>query len=229
MRKILKIGFGILGVIVILLILAGLIIHKPLPEGTSGPRAEALTDSMLKAINYQAYDTLHRISWSYPKGHHFDWNKTANEVRVRWGDYDVHLKPDSLTGIAYKNGEVLSERANEKAVWKAWKLFANDSFWLVAPFKARDLGTERSIVKTDRGDALLITYTSGGVTPGDSYLWILDENYRPTAWRVWVKIIPVGGLEFSWEKWQKYEGVWFAASHKGPGPVSIDLTNLSVN
>lgn len=73
MRKTLKISLSILGVVVILLIFAGLIIHKPRPEGVSGPRAEALTDSMLKAINYEAYDTLHRISWSYPKGHHFDW------------------------------------------------------------------------------------------------------------------------------------------------------------
>jgi hypothetical protein len=27
----------------------------------------------------------------------------------------------------------------------------------------------------DEKEALMVTYTSGGSTPGDSYVWILDE------------------------------------------------------
>lgn len=228
MKKVIKIVVVTIMAVVVLLVVAGLIIHKPLPQGTQGPKAEALTDSLLKAINYEGYNTLDQISWLYPKGHHFVWNKQDNEVNVKWDDYEVTFKPDSMTGTAYKKGEKLSGKKEVKAIQKAWELFANDSFWLLAPFKVRDPGTERSIVKTDKGDALLVTYTSGGVTPGDSYLWILDENYRPTAWQLWVKIIPPGGLEFSWEGWQKHEGVWFALDHKGPGPVQITLTNLKV-
>ena len=33
----------------------------------------------------------------------------------------------------------------------------------------------------------------GGVTPGDTYLWILDDSGRPVAWRVWVKILHIPG------------------------------------
>jgi hypothetical protein len=73
--------------------------------------------------------------------------------------------------------------------------FNNDSFWLIAPFKLRDAGTTRSIVMQDN-QALMITYALS--TPGDSYVWFV-ENYMPKAWRMWVSIIPVGGLETTWE------------------------------
>jgi hypothetical protein len=43
----------------------------------------------------------------------------------------------------------------------------------------------------DNQEALMITYASGGSTPGDSYVWFVDQNYMPKAWRMWVSIIPV--------------------------------------
>ena len=81
--------------------------------------------------------------------------------------------------------------------------------------KIFDDGTSRKIVEMEDGSkALLITYSSGGATPGDSYLWILDENNLPKAWKLWVSIIPWGGLEFSWEEWQTLEtGVKVSTKH----------------
>lgn len=222
LRRILVVVLIIATVVVII----GLVISKPLPEGESGARAEALADSMLLALNKPAYDSIRVLSWSYPKGHHFIWNKQENEVNVRWDAYEVVFSPANLTGISRLNGKVLSGKAHEEAVHKAWTFFANDSFWLVAPFKIRDPGTLRYIVETERGDALLVTYTSGGVTPGDSYLWFLDESYRPVAWQLWVEMLPVNGLEFSWQGWTQQKGAWFALVHKGP--KTIHLTNLEV-
>jgi hypothetical protein len=46
--------------------------------------------------------------------------------------------------------------------------FNNDSFWLIAPFKLRDAGTTRSIVMQDEKKSFMISYASGGSTPGDS-------------------------------------------------------------
>ena len=76
-------------------------------------------------------------------------------------------------------------RADE-LLQRAWVHFANDGFWLAAPFKVRDPGTSRALVKTDDGrDALLVTYGSGGVTPGDAYLWHLGHDGLPTRYEMW--------------------------------------------
>lgn len=230
MKKILKyLGIAIL-VGVLGMALLGILMHEPRPEGQPGLRAERLADSVLSSLNFKAYEQLAILQWSYPPGHHYVWNKAQDSVNVQWDDMEVMLSTETLRGYAYRQGRALDGNDLDEALWTAWKYFANDSFWLVAPFKLRDPGTTRAYVETDQGPGLMVTYSSGGVTPGDSYLWILDEvTFRPVAWRMWVSIIPVGGLEFSWSNWQSYDGVWLATVHQGPLDLVITVENLAVN
>jgi hypothetical protein len=201
------------------------IASDPLPPSTSDQEeAEQLADKMLDAIGKDAYDSLTLIEWSFPRGHHFVWEKTINRVTASWGVHTVVFYPDELTGDAYKGGQKVSDpQLSKDLVQEAWALFANGSFWLVAPFKVRDPGTTRQKVETENGSGLLVTYSSGGVTPGDSYLWILDESGKPVAWKMWVSILPVKGLEFSWEGGAVHQGVWLAPLHKGPMGIGVDL------
>jgi hypothetical protein len=70
-------------------------------------------------------------------------------------------------------------------------------------------------VTTKNGDeGLMVSYSSGGNTPGDSYVWLLDEDNLPYAWKMWVSIIPIGGLKIPWNGWIKTEtGVMICAIH----------------
>lgn len=201
-------------------------LSEPLPQGQEGPEAEQLADDMLAALNEEAYLSINTLSWTFPGGHHYVWNKKENYVKVSWDDYEVEFFPDTKDGKAIQAGEVLTGKDQRKAIEKAWGYFANDSFWLIAPYKIRDPGTTRAIVQTEEGKGLLVHYASGGVTPGDTYLWILDANNRPKAWKMWVDIIPIGGLRFSWESWKQYKGAWLAPIHQGM--ISVNLTGLEV-
>lgn len=97
---------------------------------------------------------------------------------------------------------LLSGEAAADAAKDAYKMFCNDSFWLMAPFKLTDPGTKRMLVTLPDGrQGLKISYSSGGVTPGDSYVWFLDGQGVPTAFKMWVGILPIGGIEGTWEKW----------------------------
>lgn len=89
-------------------------------------------------------------------------------------------------------------------------------FWLnpLAQFFA--LGTTRQlVVQPDGSEDLLLTYTSGGDTLGDSYLWQVNPDGRPQAWRMWVSIIPLGGVKATWQQWMQLEtGAWISPSHR---------------
>ena len=86
----------------------------------------------------------------------------------------------------------------------------------MAPYKIFDKGTERSIATLKNGkEALLVTYNSGGTTPGDSYLWHLDPTGKPISFQMWVDILPIGGLEASWDDWTTTEsGAQLPTFHK---------------
>jgi len=183
MNKILRIFLKIVGVLALLLFLIfGIcyaLYNEELPQGVSGPEADALAQNMLKAINHEQYQKTRFLEWSYVGGkHQFKWDKEMGKVDVRWKDYKVKLNLNSPEkSTVYENSlEVIGENRS-KHIATALSYFNNDSFWLVAPFKVFDQGVTRSIVPLEDGSkGLLVTYAKGGTTPGDSYLWKLGVN-----------------------------------------------------
>ncbi len=214
LKRVLKVGAWGLGILLLLGTVGYFAMDEKLPASTEGPEAEALADKMLAAIDKPAYDSLHYLQWTYRTGHHYLWDKSRNLVEVTHGKRRVLLQPELMTGLAFDDGKPLDGKDKESAVQKDLTAFWNDAFWLVAPFKVRDPGTRRATVtNADGSKSLLVTYGSGGRTPGDHYLWHLDANGRPTAWQLWVKILPIGGLRFGWDEWQRLgEGAWLSST-----------------
>ncbi|MAJ50949.1 MAG: hypothetical protein CMB82_04960 [Flammeovirgaceae bacterium] len=197
----------------------------PDPEGTQ--KGLWLAEKMSKAMNKSAYDSLSFISWQYGS-HHYDWNKKEDSVKVIWANFEVNVSTRTLEGIAYRGGVILSDDQNKKSVEKAIRYFNNDSFWLVAPYKIYDPGVILYSVSLPLGHGLMVTHTQGGSTPGDSYLWLLDDNYFPRAWKMWVNILPVGGVKSEWMGWQKKKGAWFPGSFETLFFYKKEVKNLVV-
>lgn len=202
-KKLLKYLLALIAFVIAIGFIAFLILDKPLPNGTIGLDAEELADEMLEAINKPGYDTLEYLEWTFRGAHHHKWDKKNNSVVVKWDGQEVYVNLNS------------SIEAYNLLELKAYEFFINDSFWVVAPFKVRDDGVVRSTVEVENGRGLLITYSSGGLTPGDSYLWIIDDYGFPKAWRLWTSNVPIGGMEFSWGGWVNMDEVWFSNLHEG--------------
>ena len=218
-------------IFLLILTLGGLITYwvldKPLPKGEEGPQAEALTSKMLEAINDSAWHATPVVSWNYVGLHSFIWDKARNYTKVSWDDYEIFVDLHKKTGVAYAKGKrVKDSTATAQFVNEAYGYWVNDSFWLNPLTKVRDQGTSRKLIEreADNEAGLLVTYTSGGLTPGDSYLWIIDkDSYRPKAVQRWVSIIPIGGIEFSWEEYVKTEtGAIISIFHQGPIDTKIN-------
>ncbi|MDB2607120.1 hypothetical protein N9Y48_05030 [Zobellia sp.] len=213
---ILLVGFGILY----------LVYNEPLPEGTAGPEADALAEKMLEAINYDMYSKTNYLEWSFASGsHRYKWDKTNGKVDVEWDNYHIllNLTNPSKSEVFERGAEVIGDSKNT-LITKAEGFFNNDSFWLVAPFKVFNAGTQRSLVTQEDGSkSLLITYSSGGSTPGDSYLWHLGPKGLPDSYQMWVSIIPIGGIKATWEDWKIMEtGAFLPTLHK-LGPITLSM------
>ena len=224
-KIVLRIAMALIGLLIVVTV-AVKIASEPLPEVVSGDSADILALQMLKSLNQDAYLSTGVIDFSF-SGHHYAWNKAENIVEVRWASHRVLLELDDLSSSVVYNdqAQILEERPD--LIDQAAAYFYNDSYWLVAPFKVFDPGVERRLVLLeDENDALLVTHSSGGVTPGDSYLWLLDENARPIAFKMWVSVLPIGGLKVTWEDYVQTEtGAYFATRHQ-MGPLTIRIRDL---
>lgn len=222
MKKFFKILGGLIVLIVGFLAIYYFINNEALPEGKKGKEADALAIKMFNAINHETFENTEILKWSFRNEHFYTWNKQENIVHISWDQYKVTLytkQPEK--SVIYIDGKI-SE--NKELIKQAQDFFNNDSFWLIAPFKIFDSGTERSIVNYEGKDALMITYTSGGSTPGDSYLWILDDNYFPTSYKMWTSIIPIGGVSGSWSDWKNTE-----AGIKLPTKHTLSLFGMEIS
>lgn len=212
------VGFGILY----------LIYNEPLPKGKEGPEAQALLDRLNKAVNKEAWDNTRYIQWSFAGlgTHDYLWDNDRHLVEVKYGDTKVLLNPSTKTGKVYENGIEVNEDVDDE-LETAYTYFTNDAFWLNAFVQINQEGTKLEAVDLEEGgQGLLVTYMTGGVTPGDAYLWLLDENGLPTAWKMWVKIIPIGGIKATWENWETLPtGAKVARSHS-MGFLDTEIGNL---
>ncbi len=220
-KKILKVTTGIIIFLTLpTLLLYGFLYYKyneDLPTGVPGEQADTLAYRMLNALDYHAYNVTDYIEWTFKKRHHFKWNKAGNTCEVYWKDYKVNLDfNDASNNTVFKSEVQVTGEDTTELIQKAIGLFNNDSFWVVGPYKVFDKGVKRSIVTLENDEkALLVTYTAGGSTPGDSYLWLLDEDGKPKSFKMWTSILPIDGLEASWSDWTTTEtGVQLPTFHK---------------
>ena len=213
MKKFLKWFVILLVVLMAILAIVGFFLNEPKPKGKPSKLADEITELMMAAVDKAAWDTTAIISWDFAGRQQYLWDKERNIVKVMWGENEVYLDTKTVTGRAFSNGK---EVTTNSLIQQAWKHFCNDSFWLNAVVKAFDPGTTRSLAKPKKGQGgIMVEYASGGVTPGDAYLWIVDENALPVSYKMWVSILPIGGVEFTWENWITLDtGAKIATLHK---------------
>ncbi len=211
--KIFKWLLGILVSLALIGIVIVFLMSENKPEGNAGDEADQMANNMLKALNYESFDTTRYFRWDFGGRQAYFYDKTNNQAIITWGENKVFLQMDSKIGKTFVNGKEQTGDEHTQLIDKAWSHWCNDSFWMFAPFKVFDPGTSRKIVKEEGKDALLIEYASGGVTPGDSYLWILGEDHIPTGYKMWTSIIPLKGMYASWENWKTFEGAKYSTLH----------------
>lgn len=191
--------------------------NEDLPHGEQGESADQLAYKMLEALNQEAYLNTDYLEWTFKGRHHYKWYKSDKTCEVSWDDMTILLDLKNNTNSkVFAGKQEYNGIEKQDYIDKATRYFNNDSFWLVAPYKVFDEGSERRLVKTEDGnEALLITYTTGGTTPGDSYLWHLDDSGKPKSFQMWVDILPIDGFEATWSDWTTTEsGAQLPTSHK---------------
>lgn len=223
----------VVGILLVGAVAFYLLLDLPRPEGVADDEADRLARRVQDALGQDAWGGVERISWRFAGKRAHTWSRCTGQAWVSWAGHEVRLD------LGAGSGEVLSKGpgASTELIDEAHKHFINDAFWLNPVSTFFDEGVTRSRVALTpdeaqalgaREEALLITYGSGGRTPGDAYLWLLGEDYRPVGWRMWVSIIPIGGLKATWERWEPVEsGAEISRLHRLPLNFNLAIDQVS--
>lgn len=217
----------VLGAVALAAVALFMLADRPLPQGSAGPEAEVLARRMQAAVDTDAWERTGAVRWTFAGRNAHLWDRQRHLARVRWGEMEVLVDLNRRRGLAWRDGQRLPPAEAETQVQKAWRTWANDSFWFNPVAKLFDPGVERRIIPLPGGEnGLLVTYTGGGATPGDSYLWYPGADGRPAAWRMWVSIIPIGGVEATWEGWARLRtGAYVSTRHRLP-LITLEITEV---
>lgn len=172
------------------------------PSGTPGAEADALARDMMEAVNVGAWQRTGAVRWTFRGDREHLWDRQRGLARVQWGEVEALVDLTTRDGVAYESGRRVAGERADKLIARAFAHWTNDSFWLNPVAKLFDPGTERRLVRLGDGSvALLVEYTSGGLTPGDAYLWLPGADGLPAAWKMWTSSLPKGGVRATWEGW----------------------------
>lgn len=194
-----------------------------LPKGTPGPRAEELAQKMLAGADFEKWQATAAVSFTFRGGDKIFWDRKRKLTEVVIKKRLVQFSEVSGKSICFEDERRVTDDCTEMTQ-TAIKRFYNHTFWLNPAFHISSPGAERALVGDQQ---LLVSFKSGGATPGDAYLFTLDQEGKIAEMRMWVSILPIKGAKAVFSNYVKSQtGVRVALNHDVASLASVDLSDL---
>ena len=235
------------------LLVVGLVACTPATDETSDPepvdpatRVHVTADSDARAIEiaqavmetlggWDNWDRTRYLSWKFFGGRQHHWDRHTGDIRIEATlgqeeeekeDYVFEMNVDTLAGRVWKNGEEVNDAgALAQALELGHKLWVNDSYWLVMPYKLLDPGVtlkyagEREMADKRMADILELTFGEGvGYTPENRYeVYVAKDTGLVEQWSFYSEADDdVQGFTLPWADWQPFGDIMLA-TNKGRG------------
>ncbi|QNF33535.1 hypothetical protein HUW51_12680 [Adhaeribacter swui] len=204
---------------------------------TSDEQALALADKVIKNMGgTKNWNNTRYIAWSWLGQYHI-WDKFENKFRYEKDTLVVVSDLKTKEGTVYSKGKVLTDEAQkQKILDKQYAIWANNSYWLLMPFKLRDNGVTlkyKGEGKTQTGadvDLIELTFKDVGVTPNNRYILGVDKKSGlVTEWSFFRNATDEKPtFTRPWADYQKY-GKFKIASNRGDAKMSMTDIVVSQN
>lgn len=201
------------------------------------PRAALIADSVIQVMGGKRnWDNVHYLRWNFFGKRTLYWDKWAGNVRIEIPAKKLLI----LTNINAKKGhvfrdgkELLQPDSITYFMDRGYKIWANDSYWLIMPFKLKDPGVNVSYkgsANNSEGTScyvLELTFNNVGVTPENKYhVYVHKKNYLVTQWDYFEKYSDEKPeISNPWRNYQWYGKILLSGDR---GPDEGKLTDIEV-
>lgn len=215
--------------------------YNPPAEGfnaaESDPAAIELADSIMVAIGGRKnWDATRFISWNFFGARDLVWDKKEGRVRIESNrDSTIYLlNLNTMEGKVQIKGQELTEPDSlNKMLERAKRIWINDSYWLVMPFKLKDTGVtlkymgEDTLVNKKYYNLLQLTFENVGVTPQNKYDLYVDVHEKLIKYWSYYSDASADTANWTrpWDNYKKYGNILLSADRSddgGPKNVRVD-------
>ncbi|WKN30049.1 hypothetical protein PZB74_13865 [Porifericola rhodea] len=202
---------------------AGLASSNPAAEGfnekNSDPEAIKIADEVMEAMGGRAaWDETRYLRWNFFGRRTLLWDKKTGDVRIDVpADSAIYLiNVNNDEGKVLVKGQELSTNDSlQKYIEQGKKIWVNDSYWLVMPFKLKDSGVTLNYVGEDSmqngamADVLELRFEQVGFTPQNKYQVYVDKDERLIKQWAYYSEAQLDSPNFitPWTDYQDYNGI----------------------
>ncbi len=202
-------------------------------EAGSDAQAVAIADKVIKNMGgYDAWNNTRYIAWTWRDQYHV-WDKFENKFRYERDTLVVISDLTTRTGKVYGKGkEITNPEQTKKILDRQYPTWANNSYWLMMPFKIKDSGVTlkyKGEGKTQAGedaDLIELTFKGVGVTPDNRYILAVDKKSGLiTEWSYFAKYTDEKpGFTRPWLNYQTFGKIKISS---GRGDAKMDMSNVA--
>lgn len=203
----------------------------------SDQKAIRIADEVMEAMGgREAWDTTRFFKWTFfgRRDHIWDKKRSLAHVTVPSENLQILIDLNSKSGKVYADGvEMTQPDSVSKYVENGYRMWVNDSYWLVMPFKLKDSGVTLKHIGKDTtqtgssSDILQMTFADVGVTPDNKYLiYVDDESRLITQWDFYTNFDDdEPRFKSPWPDYKKYGDLLISGGQIGGNK----LTNIEVS
>lgn len=218
------------------------IIGNPAAEGfnlsESDQKAIDIADEVMAAMGgRQAWEDTQYLKWTFFGRRTHIWDKTNRTVQISVPGQEMmyNLDMNDMSGEVTKAGIKYTQPDSIKFYLdQANKMWINDSYWLVMPFKLKDSGVTLKYSGTDTtqtgalSDVLELTFSEVGVTPDNKYLVYVDQDTKlATQWDYYQNYSDsIPRFQSPWPDYKKYGNILLSGGQIGGNKIeSIEVSS----
>ncbi|MEO5906219.1 MAG: hypothetical protein ABIQ11_05805 [Saprospiraceae bacterium] len=200
-----------------------------LKKATGDKKAIELAKKVIEASGGKKnWDNIPYISFDYFGRRYWFWDKFNNRYRVE-SEHRNLIAAGTLDGketyMNFNDEEVTHPDSLSKFNELAYRMWINDTYWLIFPFKLLDPGVKLKYLgncSTDSINATCIelTFEKVGITPGNRYVAYIDkESYDVVKWDYYENADdPKPTMSNKWDEYSQYGPVRLS---RGRGKVRL--------
>src|SRR5512140_58591 len=220
-------------------------------KGTGDPAAVTIVGSMMKAMGGE--ETFRktgaiRFTWiavakdSVRAERSHWWDRLTGDYRIQGNapdgrPYVILFNTQTKDGRVYVAGRELEGTERSDYLQRAYKMFINDMYWFLMPYKLFDPGVHlamagEAVVDGKPVDRVNVTFDHVGLTPGDTYWAYIDRgSHLMIRWGYILQDARDKPEQlFDWTNWKRYGGLMLSSDRvkvDDPG-TGIRIRNIEV-